>query len=169
MEAFNVRHEIRVVSVDACRAFDTVWHLVLLSKLSACSIEGQLHSWIAELFYSRSRAALNKFLSSPFSVKAGVLQGSVLGSVLCLIFINDLSDCLENPLYLFSDESTLCRDIPHPSDRQALASSLSSDLEKKKITSWSNTWKMSFYSDKSHTLTFLSSKGPSCKPSDLFS
>ena len=78
---------------------------------------------------------------------------SVLGPVLFLVSINDLSDSLENPLYLFADDSTLCRTICHPSDRQAAASSLSADMDK--ITSWSNTWNMSFNPDKSHTLTMF--------------
>ena len=66
--------------------------------------------------------ALNGTLSS-LPVKAGVPQGSVLGATLLLIFIN-LSDSLECPLYLFAEDSTLYCDIPHPSDRQAAASSL---------------------------------------------
>ena len=54
-------------------------------------------------------------------------------------------------LYLSPDDSTLCRDILHPSGRQAaVSSSLSSDLDK--FTSWSNTWNMFFNPDKSHTL-----------------
>ena len=81
--------------------------------------------------------ALNGTLSSPLPVKAGVSQGSVLGPILFLIFINHLTDPLESPLYLFADDATLCRDISHPSDRWAAASSLASDLEK--ITNWSNT------------------------------
>ena len=82
--------------------------------------------------------ALNGVLSSPLPVQAGVAQGSVLGPVLFLVFINDLSDSLENPLYLFADDSTLCRTIGHPTDRQAAASSLTVDLGK--ITNFSNTW-----------------------------
>ena len=53
--------------------------------------------------------------------------------------------------YLFADDSTLCRTIYHPSDRQAAASSLSADLGK--ITNCSNMWNMSFNPYKSHTLT----------------
>ena len=62
-----------------------------------------------------------------------------------------ISLTLENPLYLFADESTLYHDIPHPSEKQDAASSLSSDLDK--IISCSNTWNMSLTPDKSHTLT----------------
>jgi len=94
--------------------------------------------------------ALNGVLSSTLAVQAGVPQGIILGPVLFLVFIDDLSDSLENPLYLFADDSTLCRTMCHPSDRQAAASSLSADLDK--IISWSNTWNMSFNPDKSHTL-----------------
>ena len=89
--------------------------------------------------------------SSLIPIQAGVPQGSVLGPVLFMVFINDLSDSLENPLYLFADDSTLCRTICHPSDRQAAAFSLTADLGK--VTNWSNTWNVSFNPDKSHTLT----------------
>ena len=132
------------------RDFDAVWHPALLSKLSAYCIQDQLHTGIPDFLYSHSQhMALKGILSYPLPVKAEVPQGSLLS--LLLIFINDLSVSLENTLYLFADDSTLCQDIPLPSDRQAAVSSLSSDLDK--ITSWSNTWNMSFNPDKYHTLT----------------
>ena len=152
MEILNAGHEIRAVSLDISRAFDLVWHPALLTKLSSYGIQGHLHSWLADFLSRHSeRVALNGVLSSPLPVQAGVPQGSVLGPVLFMVFINDLSDSLENPLYLFADDSTLCCTICHPSDQQAAASSLSADVDK--ITNRSNTWIMSFNPDKSHTLT----------------
>ena len=125
----------------------------MFSKLSAYGIQSQRHTWLTDFHYCHSqRVALNRILLSPLPVKAGVPQGCVLGLLLFLIFINDLSYSLENPLCLFADDSTLCRHIPHPSDEQVAASSLSSDLEKN-ITSWSNTWNTSFNPNKLHTLT----------------
>ena len=88
------------------------WHPALLSKLSACGIQGQLSS-------HNQCVALNGILSSPPPVKAGVPQGSVLGLFRFLIFIKDLSESLENPLYLFAHDYTLCRDMSHLSERQA--------------------------------------------------
>ena len=129
--------EIRAVSLDIPGASDTVWHPALLSKLFAYDIQGQLHPWLTDFLYSRSqRVTLNRMLSSLFTVKAGVPKSSVLSLVLFLSS-SIISLTLENPLYLFADDSTLSRDIPHPSGSWAAASSLSSDLDR--ITSWSNT------------------------------
>ena len=50
MEALNIRREIRAVSLDISRAFDTVSHPALFSELSAYGIQGQLHSWITHFF-----------------------------------------------------------------------------------------------------------------------
>ena len=92
VEALNIRHEIRAVSLDISRAFDTVWHPALLSKLSAYGIQGKLHSWITDFLHFHSqRVALKGTLSSPLPVKTRVLQGRALGPIHFLIFINDLS------------------------------------------------------------------------------
>jgi len=107
----------------------TVWtHLVLL-----------MHSGIS----SRSQhMALTRIPSSPLPVKAGAPKCSILFIVLFLIFISDLSDSLGNPFYQFLDDSILCRDILHTSNRQVW-----------NVTSWSNTWKITFNPDKCHTHT----------------
>ena len=81
-------------------------------------------------------------------------------------FSSMISPTLQNPLYLFADGSTLCCTICHPSDRQSAASSLTADLSK--ITSWSNTWNMSFNPDKSHALTISLRKDRFVNPPSTF-
>ena len=131
IEVLNAKHEIRAISLDILRAFYTVWHPALQTKLSSCGIQGNLHSWLADFLSCGSqRVDLNGILSSPLPVQAGVPQGSVLGPVLFLVFFNNLSDSLENPLSLFADDSALCHTIFHPTDWQAAASPLSADQDK---------------------------------------
>ena len=86
--------------------------LPVLTKLSSYDMQGHLHSWLTDFLSCRSqRVALNEVLSSLLPVQAGVPQGSVLGPVIFLVFINDLTDSLENPLHIFADDSTLCSTI----------------------------------------------------------
>ena len=122
MEALNIRHEIKAGSLNISRALDTVWppcSPALSFKLSAYGIQSQFHSWNTDSLHTHSQCvALNGTLSSSLPVKTGVPQGSVPGHILFLIFINYLTCSMENPLYLFAADATLCRDSPHPSESQ---------------------------------------------------
>jgi len=72
--------------------FLIVWYPALLHKLSAYGIQGQLHTWLTDFLYSRIQCvALNDILSSLLTVQVKASEGSVVGSMLFLIFINDLS------------------------------------------------------------------------------
>ena len=90
------------------KAFDRVWHEGLLFKLECIGISGNLLSLLKSFLSSRfQRVVLNGQCSSWLSVEAGVLQGSILGPLLFLIYINDLPGNLQSTVKLFADDTSL--------------------------------------------------------------
>jgi hypothetical protein len=100
-------HEVKVISLDISRALYRVWHKGLLSKLMSFGIGGRLYRWIRDfLTFRQQRVVLSGLTSSWSKINAGVPQGSSLGPTLFLIFIDDLTDEVENHIDLFADDTT---------------------------------------------------------------
>ena len=102
-----------VAYLDFRKAFDLVSHKHLLLKLEKHGITGQIGQWIkAFLEHRKQRVVIRGFESDELDVLSGVPQGSVLGPILFLIFINDLPKCVNCPICLFADDSKIYCKVP---------------------------------------------------------
>ena len=143
---------IDVAYLDFRKAFDLVSHEHLIYKLSKYGIKGNLLEWIKDFLKDRTqRVVIRGTASSPRKVTSGVPQGSVLGPLLFLIFINDLPLGLLSTLSLFADDSKLFSRIVR--NKKGMKNvmengnvTLQNDLNA--VLEWANKWKMEFNVDK---------------------
>ena len=127
-KSFDDGFEVRGVFLDISNAFGKVWHEGLIFKLKQNGISGNLINLLCDFLRNRKqRVLLNGQVSDWSDVRAGVPQGSILGPLLFLIYINDLSEGLSSNAKLFADDTSLFSVI-HDSNTSALG--LNSDLAK---------------------------------------
>ena len=144
-QSFDDGFDVLSVFHDISKAFDKVWHDVLIFKLKQNGISGNLLNLLSNFLRNRKqRVVLNGQTSSWADVNAGVPQGSILGPLLFLIYINDLADGLSSNAKLFADDTSLFS-VVH--NANTTAKELNNDLVK--ISRWAYQWKMSFNPDPS--------------------
>ena len=145
-EVLDEGGSIDVIYMDFQKAFDTVPHRRLILKAEAHGIGGRLLGWLKDFLANREqRVVVNGTKSSSARVTSGVPQGSVLGPVLFLLFINDLPNGISNFIKMFADDTKLFSEPKHADDH-----SLQNDLDV--LQDWSEKWLMSFHPEKCKVL-----------------
>ena len=141
---YSSNKQTDIIFLDFCKAFDSIPHAELLYKISKMGITGELWSWFKSYLSGRSQVVrLNGSCSSSLPVTSGVPQGSILGPLLFVIFINDLPHSVQSATaLLFADDTKCIKHINSTSDSNLLQNDLNT------LADWCSRWKLSFNSSK---------------------
>ena len=123
--ALDHHHHVDLIMLDFCKAFDTVAHHRPLNKLKFYGIKGKVYDWFSIWLTQRSqRVVLDNSSSNYVQVESGVPQGTVLGPIMFLLYINDINVGISSSLRLFADDCVLYRIIESNHDQNYLQSDL---------------------------------------------
>ena len=127
-QALDEGKEVRAVFCDISKAFDRVWHRGLIAKLKHYGICGPLLNWFNSYLTNRfQRVVIPGGVSGWLEILAGVPQGSILGPLLFIMFINDTVKEIHSNIRLFEDDTSLYIIIDFP---DSAAQILNLDLER---------------------------------------
>jgi len=142
-KALDEGYGLDVVYLDYRKAFDSVPHRRLIEKRKSFGINGKLLQWLEDFLTLRSiKVGLRGTFSQLLEVLSGVPQGSVLGPLLFLLYVNELPSWIKYDMKMFADNTKLWCRIKTDTDSVVLQADLDS------LQSWSDTWQMKFNADK---------------------
>ena len=148
--AVDCGKEVRAVFCDISKAFDRVWHRGLIHKLAGIGCSEMITRWFSSYLTGRKqRIVINGQVSEWLSVLAGVPQGSILGPLLFLIYINDIVKNLGCSIRLFADDTSLYIIVDSP---DGAAYHLNVDLNS--ISTWADAWLVAFNTGKTLSMIF---------------
>ncbi|BHF80034.1 hypothetical protein SprV_0702315800 [Sparganum proliferum] len=137
--ALDDRHEVHIAFIDFQKAFDTVPHQRLLHKLKKIGIGGNFLKWIENFLLGRHQVVcIGQGKSDPAMVGSGVPQGSVLGPILFLIYVDDAARALDCEVAMFADDMKIWSVIRGPADEDILQVNLN------RLEEWSSRWLLRF-------------------------
>ena len=146
-------HIFTAVYLDIAKYFDKIWHKGLLHKCkNEFELSGKLLDWLTSYIKDREQSVrINNTLSAPQTINAGCPQGSVLGPLLALIYLNGLSKRTQNNILFFADDTSLYA-THKETDLEAAELSLQNDLEA--INVYGQEWAITFNTAKTVQQTF---------------
>ena len=154
-DSFDNNASCDTIYLDFRKAFDSVPHNELLLKMWKIGITSNVWYWLKDYLTGRNQCVSINGCSSTFlPVISGVPQGSILGPLLFVLYINDLPfHLLTSSLFLFADDTKCHKQILTPADIHLLQQ----DLEQ--LSTWSGDWKLSFNEYKCLLLRFNAKYG----------
>lgn len=143
--------ELDVIYMDFMKAFDKVPHRRLIQKLEGYGVSKRTTNWIQDFLSNRcQRVIVNGESSKTYPVISGIPQGSVLGPILFVVYINDLPEIPDSKSPLFADDTKLYREIKSYRDVEIMQNDLN-NLQK-----WSDKWLLKFHPNKCKVLSIKS-------------
>ena len=128
-KSLDVGMEPYIVLLGFTAAFDRVSYSGLLIKLKSIGVDGRVLSICTEFLSDRrQRVVVDGDASEWIPIISGVLQGSVLGTLLFILYTSEMFELVKNRLFAYADDSTLLTDVRKPANRPAVAASLNRDL-----------------------------------------
>lgn len=160
-QSFDDGDETHAVFLDLSKAFDKVWHKGLLYKMKRMGIADPLLNWFHSYLSGRcQQVVIGGCESRSRTPTCGVSQGSVLGPLLFLIYVNDIGDDLECDIFLFADDASLFKRLFNNSI--VAADSLNRDLAR--IHSWCKKWLLVINVGKTKCILFSRKRSPTIPP-----
>ena len=155
-QCLEQRSTVHCLLLDFAKAFDSVPHERLLLKLSSLGIHGKVLSWLRFFLTKRKqRVVINGTFSDWAIVTSGVPQGTVLGPLLFLIYVNDLASVVKHStVKMFADDVLLYA----PANTLKECSSLQNDLTA--ISSWASRWQLKLNPTKCEALMITNKRKP---------
>ena len=153
--AVHSKKQVDMILLDFSKAFDKVHHEKLLFKLSQYGIGGETLQWIKSFLDNRTQSVVvNGSKSSSIPVTSGVPQGSVLGPIIFLAYINDLPSKVKSRVRLFADDTAIYLAITSPEDSKTLQDDL------RTLEQWENDWDMEFNPSKCQVIHITKARTP---------
>jgi hypothetical protein len=146
-KSINHTKQTDLILLDFSKAFDSVPHKRMMMKLDFYGIRANTLKWIEAFLSNRSQVvSINGSHSTSKQVISGVPQGSILGPVLFLLYINDITTSIRSNIRLFADDCVLYREISNNLDNQVLQNDLNL------LSTWASKWQLNFNISKCYHL-----------------